>query len=323
MITRDRRERLSETLRQMARDRAFREQVDEVVVVDDASSEDMGDVVACWLPDATLIRLSVRHGIAKARNVGANHASGEVLMFLDDDGVLADAHRLPDLVATLKGDESLGAVALTVIDGHDDEATDEALSSSVTPTPEARDAPSTQARVIPSSRFFGGAVLLKRAAFEAVGGYSEDLFYSHEEDDLSLRLWRAGYGVVHSPDVRFLHERTDRPVRRLRMRKLVYYYRNRLIVHWRHLPWPDVLRETLATISGGLIRTIPSVYALGCLAGSLAGLARIPGVIRRERVPLSPKQYRAFRQWDEGTRLRPRLRSLIRDLRSGARLDWI
>lgn len=326
VVSRNRCDRLCQGLRRIIQDGRFRSQVSEVVVVDDASTDGTEAALRERFPEVTLVRLATRRGIPEARNQGARHATGDLLLFLDDDGLLADVDCLAELAAALRRGDALGAAALEVQDVEPDELVDRCASRTTSSVPSSRDPRHEHGddiRLVPAYTFFGGAVLLKRAAFEAVGGYSPDLFYSHEEDDLSLRLWRAGFRVVACPEVRFLHERSDRPVWSVRWRKVFYYYRNRLIVQWRHLPGQHALRETLTTILGGLVRTIPSIYALACLAGAGAGLARIPYVLWRQRRPMSPEQYRAYRQWDDETSLRSRWKVLLRDLRAGERLDWI
>lgn len=62
----------------------------EVVVVDDASESDVADVVervAGADGRVVLIRLENRTGAARARNLGLERASGELVAFLDDDDV--------------------------------------------------------------------------------------------------------------------------------------------------------------------------------------------------------------------------------------------
>ena len=58
----------------------------------------------------------------------------------------------------------------------------------------------------------GSFLLVRREAFDAVGGFDERFFLYSEEVDLCLRVRRAGWKVVHSPAVTILHHgNSDRP----------------------------------------------------------------------------------------------------------------
>ncbi|MFE9657834.1 glycosyltransferase family 2 protein [Micromonospora sp. NPDC006431] len=80
----------------------------EVIVVDDGSTDD-SVAVAHSFPGVRLLRTPVNSGPSVARNLGAEAAAGEVLMFVDSDVALA-----PDAVATavaiLRDEPGVGAV---------------------------------------------------------------------------------------------------------------------------------------------------------------------------------------------------------------------
>jgi GT2 family glycosyltransferase len=58
----------------------------------------------------------------------------------------------------------------------------------------------------------GSFLLIRREAFDAVGGFDERFFLYSEEVDLCLRVQQAGWKVVHSPAMTILHHgNSDRP----------------------------------------------------------------------------------------------------------------
>jgi GT2 family glycosyltransferase len=51
----------------------------------------------------------------------------------------------------------------------------------------------------------GAFLLVRRAAFEAAGGFDEDFFLYKEEEDLCLRLRRAGGRILYVPEASAMH----------------------------------------------------------------------------------------------------------------------
>src|ERR1700739_2755212 len=60
----------------------------EVIVVDDASSDESSEVLRTYGDQIRFLRCNRNHGAAYARNLGASVASGEYLVFLDGDDAL-------------------------------------------------------------------------------------------------------------------------------------------------------------------------------------------------------------------------------------------
>ncbi|GAB4165253.1 MAG: hypothetical protein Fur0032_01890 [Terrimicrobiaceae bacterium] len=73
----------------------------EIIVVDDGSRDATSDICRDCAPEARLVRIE-NGGVARARNIGARHASGEAFVFLDADDILLP-HALETLASRLAG----------------------------------------------------------------------------------------------------------------------------------------------------------------------------------------------------------------------------
>lgn len=191
--TRDRSRMLETALRSVLRQRDVHI---EVIVVDDASSDDTPEVVAAFdEPRLGLLRNPVPAGPSGARNRGASEARGEWLAFLDDDDLWAPTKLARQVgVATEDGHAWVYAGAVNV----DDRLL--IIHGAPAPDPAAVVAALPRSNPIPAG---ASNVVIHRDAFEAVGGFNQDL-RACEEWDLWLRLARTeSPGRVPSPLVAY------------------------------------------------------------------------------------------------------------------------
>jgi glycosyltransferase involved in cell wall biosynthesis len=160
----------------------------EVVVADNGSTDGSPELAAAWqdqLPALRVIDTSARRGAAASRNAAARVARGDVLAFCDADDVVQpgwiDAHA----AAARAHDLAAGAIFHFSDKG---------------PVAPFRRQPSTEASwVLDFMPFADSAnLMVVREAFEAVGGFSEDLDRSSDVD-LSWRLQLAGYKLHFEP----------------------------------------------------------------------------------------------------------------------------
>ncbi len=83
----------------------------------------------------------------------------------------------------------------------------------------------------------GAAMLVRREALDAVGGFDPAFFVYFEDQDLCRRLWKAGWRVTYHPKATLIHyhrretaaggflSQLLRPLTRVQMRSAVYYFR--------------------------------------------------------------------------------------------------
>jgi GT2 family glycosyltransferase len=158
----------------------------EVVVADNGSSDGSPALVSTWETRFAAIRLvdaSQRRGPSAARNIGADHARGDLLAFCDADDVVR-----PGWLAAISsglGDADVVAGALE----HG------SLNGVAETTPSL--AVTRQLGQVPAG--LAANLGVRRSAFESLGGFDEDLAVG-EDIDLCWRLQFAGYRFAPVPE---------------------------------------------------------------------------------------------------------------------------
>jgi GT2 family glycosyltransferase len=230
----------------------------EVVVVDDGADESTAAVVeaasrrgvrVAYVPQAN-------SGVARARNHGAERASGDLLVFLDDDLLVA-----PDHIARHVEDQARFGDAL--VNGHWEFS--EKTLAELTSTPFGRfridveawvkEGLSKEALTERYQRPSGVTACnlgVRAETFARLGGFDETFPYAGCEDqDFSLRAEAAGVPFVYDTSIRLLHN--DRRVtleefgERQRRGALTHVY-----LAMRH---PEVRRKSSMLLENGPIES--------------------------------------------------------------------
>jgi glycosyltransferase involved in cell wall biosynthesis len=146
------------------------------------------------------------HGAGPTRNAGAARATGEVLLFLDDDV----RPLRPDLVARhARGHAGARRALVGTIVG-EPAAGDRFLTRVVDDWWRAQTRHVEQDRALSFTDVSTGNLSVDRATFLAVGGFRA--LDRHEDWDLGLRLAAAGVEIRHLPDAAVAHRLdTDLP----------------------------------------------------------------------------------------------------------------
>lgn len=194
-----------------------------VVVVADNHSDDLDRVRALTDEfDAQLVQLSENHGYGGAINRAASTlgpAFTSILVVNPD--VSFQPGSISTLVRTLDANPTAGAIGPRV------------LNSDGTVYPSARRLPSLRtgighallgkvwpsnpwtrrylsdafesATITPAGWLSGSCVLVRRSAFDAIGGFDEDFFMYFEDVDLGYRLGKAGWLNLYNPAATVVH----------------------------------------------------------------------------------------------------------------------
>ncbi|WP_370086104.1 glycosyltransferase family 2 protein [Streptacidiphilus sp. MAP12-16] len=179
------------------------------------------------------VRTDENLGIPGGRNVGIeafgpDGSDVDIVLFLDDDGLLPQDDDVVKVRAAFAAEPRLGIVSFRIAD------------------PETGE---TQRRHVPRLRaadplhsskvttFLGGACAVRSAVFAQAGQLPGEFFYGHEETDLAWRALDAGWDIEYRADIVLHHPKT------LPSRHAVYNHnvaRNRVWLARRNLPAPLV-----------------------------------------------------------------------------------
>ena len=292
--------------------RSIREQLgdgDVLVVVDNASGD--GSVERLRREGLTVVESSENLGFGAGVNLGAQGMVEDVLVLLNNDAV-AEPDFLEALLRTLSDPPSATAPAAATArillagrwrpaaQGRQDalvsprtgrwtRVSDEAAARGegevlVNSTGNQVDAsgngydrdwlvPAGQEHS-PSEVFglCGGACAIRREAWQALGGFREDLFMYYEDTDLSWRLRERGWRVVYVREAVVLHEHASSSGTGSAMFIRVNT-RNRILTAAAHSPAPVVMQALARTVVRALRGPQRGPVMTG-LAQAVAGLPR-------------------------------------------------
>ena len=194
--------------------------VGNLVVADNASADGSGEALASDDPDATFMPTGGNLGYGTAANRGATRVSGDLLLICNSD-LTVDRGALELLAAAMDADGRLGIVGPRIVDP----------DGTVYPSPRRftglADAVGHAfvGLVKPGNCFSrrylmldwdragfgevdwvsGSCFLVRRAAWEDLGGFDESYFLYAEDVDLCWRAWQAGWKVGFEPAARVVH----------------------------------------------------------------------------------------------------------------------
>jgi GT2 family glycosyltransferase len=169
------------------------------------------------------VALPANVGIPAGRNAGVAGVTGDLLFFLDDDASVPEPDTLARIAGQFAAQPDIGLVQPRV-------ATPDGTPAPRRWTPRLRVGDPRRSSDV--TALWEGAVAIRRALFERIGGWPDAFFYAHEGIDLAWAVWDAGYRVRYCGDVTVMHPAMD-PTRhaeyyRLSARNRVFLARRRL-----------------------------------------------------------------------------------------------
>jgi glycosyltransferase involved in cell wall biosynthesis len=169
----------------------------EVIVVNDCSTDDSAEISGKM--GAAVISTSHRSGPGAARNLAAETARGDVLLFVDAD-VVVKPGTIAKVAARFEKDSGMSAL----FGSYDDEPAEQNFLSQYKNL-QHHFVHQTSSPV--ASTFWSGLGAIRRNVFLALGGFDCKKFEvpSIEDIELGLRLRAAGHHIVLDRDIQAKH----------------------------------------------------------------------------------------------------------------------
>ncbi len=249
-------------------DRAIRSVLDQVGSAVETVVVANGAELAPLPHEVKTVLLRRNVGIPAGRNAGVAACTGDVIMFLDDDGWYGNRELAAHIRRRFAADPSLAVLSFRVRDPAGGPGQRRHVPRLRAGDPERSSAVTT---------FLGGGCAIRHDAYDRAGGYPDEFFYAHEETDLAWRIMDAGYRLEYDAAAQMFHP-SVLPGRHAQFFQL--NARNRVLLARRNLPWPVAAAYLFDWVVLMLVRE-RSVRALRpWFAGFAEGWRTDPGVRR-------------------------------------------
>ena len=216
----------------------------EVIVVDASPDPRTRDLVRDGFPDVVYLRNDLGPGtMPESRQIGLQHASGDVVAFIDDDAYV-DPSWLDELLAPYD-DPRVAAVGGRAVNGiPGEESTGLDLVGRFLPDGRLTGYfGADPGRVVAVDHLLGANMSFRRSALVAIGGIRGNYPGTClcEESDISLRLRATGGRLLYTPRAVVRHMAAPYGIggKRFDRRYLYYARRNHLVMLVRNFGWRD------------------------------------------------------------------------------------
>jgi GT2 family glycosyltransferase len=205
-----------------------------VIVVDNASDDDSAAAARAALPSTIVISNRTNQGFGRANNQGAALAGTEFVLLINPDAELRPG-AIEHLVAAADRYPEAALLAPAILDPTGTRIATHNVGLF------DQNRITGRKRVLPDgdmcADFLSGALMLvRREPFQAIGGFDPNIFLYYEDDDLCLRLRRAGHSLVQVPAAaaRHMGGRSSPPTDELVRRKFWHMSWSRLYLEGKH-----------------------------------------------------------------------------------------
>lgn len=213
----------------------------EVIVVDNASTQDEASEIEKNFPHVIVIRSKENLGFAGGNNLGIQAAHGKYLFFINNDTIIHQTSDIRHLITRLESSDQIGMVSPKIRFSWGSQQIQYAGYTPLSyitlrnkPIGCGEDDHGQYDTPHPTPYAHGAAMMVKREVIEQAGLMSECYFLYYEELDWSMLIRRAGYEIWYEPASTVYHKESQTTGRTSPL-KTFYITRNRLLFAKRNI----------------------------------------------------------------------------------------
>lgn len=211
----------------------------EIILVDNASADGTAAAVAEKFPSVCRLRAESHLGFSRANNWGARESAGAFLLLLNSDAAVKPGS-LAGAVDWMRSHPDCGVAGAQLLnpDGSRQNSianfptlATELLNKSLLRRLFPRRFPGKErqfAAPVEVESVVGAFMLIRREAWDAVGGLDERYFFFLEETEFCLQARRLGWRVMHLPHVAVWHGQ-GQTAKKVSAAARIEYWRSRYI----------------------------------------------------------------------------------------------
>ena len=216
IITMNTRDLLDSLLQSIYADGDLLPMIEDVIVVDNGSSDGTAAMIAVKYPLVSVVRNEENRGFAAAVNKVYRSSRGKIVLLLNSDTRLIPG-QMAKMVEFMEQSPGVGIAGPQLV--YEDMRPQRSFA--LTPSLALEVLPrSLLERVLPGrfrtkgvgltgpfdvESLIGAALMVRREVFDLLGGFDERFFFYLEETDFCLRAGKEGYGVVFFPGAKLMH----------------------------------------------------------------------------------------------------------------------
>lgn len=213
----------------------------EVIVVDNASTQDEASEIENRFPHVMVIRSNENLGFAGGNNLGIQAAHGKYLFFLNNDTIIHQPSAISHLIKRLESSDEIGMVCPKIRFCWGSQPIQYAGYTPLSyitlrnkPIGCGEEDHGQYDTPHPTPYAHGAAMMIKREVVEKAGLMPECYFLYYEELDWSVMIRRAGYEIWYEPACTVYHKESQ-TTGRISPLKTFYITRNRLLFAKRNI----------------------------------------------------------------------------------------